>query len=1118
MKPSLVVLAAVLVFAFCSNVFAVFPSRPALAPDGKPLATKTFVEVPRMLAGERYMPRPTEKIVVILVEFPADTYDDPGTAIIDTCAAVTFKAGHDSTFYRKKIFKEAAGSYSMDNYWDECSLGMMDIDGIVIGPYTMPHSMKYYGWHNGDIVDDGWNDDTGVVDSVVCGGGGVTGTCRLIQDAVNAADPDIDFCLYDADADTSVDHVMVLHAGIGEEGGSNPHTIWSWYYWGLFYGPYDAGSANCVDSTGTMVTSGFIVPEYYNDSNTVPLGTWCHEFSHSIGNPDLYDGDPGWANVPDTDDYPVMDWCLMDHGSWCGPTGWAERPSHLMGFNKAGCGWAGIKVVTPTKDTTTFTIYDLETSIQPPQGNTAQILRLQDPTVPDEYWLIENRHPQEANTYFDKLDSDWSDWTGSGGPDSLDCGLIISHSIIKHTNMVKNSGTCSYDYVFLPPNCVCTPWPYEVWVEDPGYDDRKNADWNEWWYPWEVKAGAAYADTTEDPHYLWDQTQHANANCTFTASSIDYSTVVTKIYVEATSKCSGQMTAKIYVPGWVGVIPVIPEPHFCQEWSSFHHDVISGGWTFTGGLPYIDAPYADRLQLAWSATGATTVRSSPVVTNTQMTIPPGDVVRGLAIVSSSDGMVYCYSAEDGRPVWATPIGVPLRSTPLAVDTVYGRGGVSMVLDRVYVNATNNRVYYLNLRTGAIEGFWPEPGNRTLEAPPRIAMVENPNIAGDFTPLVFVGSGGGTMYALNATSPSVRWQYLTGSVINCPVVMGRVPKPTQPQSRVDAIFYGDNAGTMRCVMAYDGTPKWSRTMGSMIVASPSVCDSVTQDGISSQADETVVVATNSGRVYALDAASGNQLWQYETGSTDPINSSPSVAVDRAHNWGMVWFESTNGTVYCLDLGKPKGTSRLIWSYATGGGTASSPGVVLPYGMLPLGFDGMGEPIFPPECATGDPEHDGVVYVGCGGTGGGRVLALDAADGSPVWEYSMPQAVSASPAPTLGRMYVSADRLYAFEPNQSAGVGDKGGTALSLDLRVGPNPVSAASIIEYSVPVESRVSLKVYDVRGRLVKSVFDGTRVAGAYRTEWAGTDDDGASVAPGIYFARLDVGTERIVKKMVLVK
>jgi M6 family metalloprotease-like protein len=1130
MKISLVLLAVVLLLVLCSDLFAVFPSRPVLGPDEKPLPAKNFIEQPRMMEGKRYMAAPTEKILVLLVDFPADTYDDPETEVVDTCAAVTFHAGHDTAYYRQKIFTETVGSHSMDEYWDECSLGNMDITGTVFGPYTMPHSMKYYGWDTQNVIDDGWNDDAGNTDGKTCKDDGVTGTCRLIEDACDAADPDVDFCDFDADGDSLVDHVMVIHAGRGQEMGNvSPSNIWSWFYGDLDYGPYDVEPNHCA---GDTVHAGFIVPEFYSDPDSVPLGVWCHEFSHSIGNPDLYDPDGGSASVPDDNDYPVMDWCLMGHGSWCGPTGNGERPSHLTAFNKAGTGWVNVMVLKPTKNKTDYDVYDLETPFVPGKVNEAQALRIDVSQMRGEYFLIENRDIRDANTSFDKFDSDWSAWTGQGGPDSLDCGLIVSHIMTMHNVDFINQGTCGYDYMHgLGDTCPCDPAAYEVWIEDPGYNDTLAADWNEWWYPWEVKAGAAYADSSaDDPHYLFDAANRINANCTRTASSIDNLGQVTNISVEARSDCGNPLTARVFVPGWVENPGIEGPIHFCSEWALFHKGITSGGWGYGGGFPNIDAPFEARMEVAWVQPGPTQLRSSPVITNTEVEVQAGKKVKGLAVVATSAGIVVCYSAKDGAPVWSTTIGIPLRSTPIACDTLYGWNDVSVVLNRVIVSTMNGRLYFLNLLNGQVQGYWPEPTSAPLEADPRIGMVENPYIPGNYQPLIFVGSLSGTMYAINALTMSEQWNCPVGAPIRSPAAMGIIRLPTENQKgnpavmqwpRMDAIFFGDASGFLRCVSAFDGYPLWSANLGANIMASPATCDSVTQDEIMWQSDQMVIAATTQGKVFARDATNGRPLWEYDTPSGQSIVSSPSVAVDRVHNWGMLWFQSFDGTVCCLHLGKPRGGARVIWSYSDGSpGTSSSPGVVLPYGMLPLGFDTVGNPVFPPACATGDPKDDGVVYIGSSvvGGGGGRILALNAADGTPVWEWGVPQNVDASPAPTLGMMFISADLLYAFEPNAEAGVESKGLAGLSLDLKIGPNPVRPSTMIECSIPVATRVSLKVYDVRGRLVESIFDGSRAAGVYRMEWGGRDDNGANVAAGIYFVKLDTDRGSVIKKAVLVR
>jgi flagellar hook assembly protein FlgD len=64
----------------------------------------------------------------------------------------------------------------------------------------------------------------------------------------------------------------------------------------------------------------------------------------------------------------------------------------------------------------------------------------------------------------------------------------------------------------------------------------------------------------------------------------------------------------------------------------------------------------------------------------------------------------------------------------------------------------------------------------------------------------------------------------------------------------------------------------------------------------------------------------------------------------------------------------------------------------------------------------------------------------------------------------------------------------------------------------------VALRVYDVRGKLVKTVFEGVKPAGYHAFRWDGTDNRGAPVATGVYFARFVADEARFTRKMVLLK
>jgi flagellar hook assembly protein FlgD len=69
---------------------------------------------------------------------------------------------------------------------------------------------------------------------------------------------------------------------------------------------------------------------------------------------------------------------------------------------------------------------------------------------------------------------------------------------------------------------------------------------------------------------------------------------------------------------------------------------------------------------------------------------------------------------------------------------------------------------------------------------------------------------------------------------------------------------------------------------------------------------------------------------------------------------------------------------------------------------------------------------------------------------------------------------------------------------------------------AVPVSGKASLKVFDVQGRLVKTLLDDKVTAGEYGIHWAGANSNGKRVASGIYFMKLDTRKGSVVKKMVI--
>jgi len=84
---------------------------------------------------------------------------------------------------------------------------------------------------------------------------------------------------------------------------------------------------------------------------------------------------------------------------------------------------------------------------------------------------------------------------------------------------------------------------------------------------------------------------------------------------------------------------------------------------------------------------------------------------------------------------------------------------------------------------------------------------------------------------------------------------------------------------------------------------------------------------------------------------------------------------------------------------------------------------------------------------------------------------------------------------------------------------PNPFNPATVINFSVPREAgqtHISLRVYDIRGALVRVLVDETRRPGSHAAFWDGTDRSGRRVPSGIYLYRLQAGEAAFTRKMVV--
>ena len=266
-----------------------------------------------------------------------------------------FKSGHDLTLYERIANDE---NYSGNNfrgsikdYFKAQSHGLFELDFDVAGICQLQHPYAYYGKNNSQKED-------------VKPGEMVAEACLW------AHEHGINFSKYDWNGDGEVDQVFVLYAGHGEASYKDANTIWPHMY---YLSASDYGKPLSLD--GVTVDTYACSSELNGDGNLDGIGTFCHEFSHCMGFPDLYDtsSDGGWFGMGDFD--------LMCSGSYNGDS---KCPAGYSAYEKAECGWLTLKDMTNIEQETSIV------GVQPMSADGDAYI-IKNKGHEDEYYILENR-------------------------------------------------------------------------------------------------------------------------------------------------------------------------------------------------------------------------------------------------------------------------------------------------------------------------------------------------------------------------------------------------------------------------------------------------------------------------------------------------------------------------------------------------------------------------------------------------------------------------------------------------------------------------------------------------------------------------------------------------------
>jgi len=458
------------------------------------------------------------------------------------------------------------------------------------------------------------------------------------------------------------------------------------------------------------------------------------------------------------------------------------------------------------------------------------------------------------------------------------------------------------------------------------------------------------------------------------------------------------------------------------------------------------------------------------------------------------------------------------------------------LDIMAADLNTKKVYCFNY-TGALLPGWPQAGEKDFRAAPTAGDLDGDGfcevIAVDTRGAIYAWRGNGTefrdgdgnpaTYGILYRTPTASFHFQTPSLCD---LDGDHQDEIVLATRSDSIYVINGDGSRM--------PGWPFKMNDESAGSPAVGD-VDGDGM------LELVAQSKGmygKVYVLNhdgtVASG---WPKTVRLRDIyFTSSPALA--DFNNDGKLeivayGWDATVSKLYVFDYA---GNNYPGWpivastSYSEASPTVADLNgngnleiVFADESRLIHAFDVNGHEIDGFPVATGDAVR-ATPFV-CDLDRDGRTnLVVASWDGSVyVWDLNGAYDSDRAPWPTF-QANVHRNGQIGFAVPTPTAIGD-GGTAGPVPVRPMlvqnyPNPFNPTTVLVFDVPAgrAQRVTLRIYDVTGALVKTLIDEVLPPGRYTREWDSRDDRGNGVGTGVYFYQLKEDGFLATKKMVLLQ
>ena len=303
---------------------------------------RTRITVDKGWYGVPYFPHTgSPKALVILAEFADTTFTIQNTKQVFT--NYLMNEGHftETAYAQNRNYKGVRG------YFKDCSYGKFTPTFDVVGPVKLPKPQTYYGAENDNITD-------------------------LMTDACNAVDNEVDFSQYDANGDGLVDLVYIIYAGHSANYIGNTSTdIWPKSGTTIISKTFDGKSIRRYGVSNELAGR----ENKKKEKETINgIGLFCHEFSHTLGLPDIY---AYKTDAEDQNDQGMELWDLMDGGT---EVQGGRVPSPYLAWEREAMGWMSIDTLT-----TDCHIANLKTI-----DNGGKAYKILNPSASNEYIVLQS--------------------------------------------------------------------------------------------------------------------------------------------------------------------------------------------------------------------------------------------------------------------------------------------------------------------------------------------------------------------------------------------------------------------------------------------------------------------------------------------------------------------------------------------------------------------------------------------------------------------------------------------------------------------------------------------------------------------------------------------------------